>query len=53
MPAAAIIGAGLKIAGGLFGSSAAKKRARRLARQLKAETKKLNSLIVMLQMFLI
>jgi hypothetical protein len=44
MPAAAIIGAGLKIAGGLFGSSAAKKRARRLARQLKAETKKLNSL---------
>ncbi len=44
MPAASIIGAGLQIVGGLFGSSAAKKRARRLARQLKAETKKLKSL---------
>lgn len=44
MPVAQIIGAGLQIAGGLFGSSAAKKRARALARQLKAETKKLKSL---------
>ena len=44
MPAASIIGAGLQIVGGLFGSSAAKKRARALARQLRAETKKLNAL---------
>jgi len=38
------IGGGLKIAGGIFGSTSAKKRARELARQIKAETRKLNSL---------
>jgi len=38
------IGGGLKIAGGIFGSGAAKKRARQLARQIQAETRKLNSL---------
>ena len=44
MIAVAAIGGGLKIASGIFGSSAAKKRARRLARQLKAENAKLNRL---------
>ena len=44
MIAVAAIGGGLKLAGGIFGSRAAKKRARQLARQIKAETRKLNSL---------
>ena len=38
------IGGALKIAGGIFGSGSARKRARALARQIKAETRKLNSL---------
>jgi len=38
------IGGALKIAGGIFGSRAAKRRARALARQLKAENAKLNQL---------
>ncbi len=38
------LGAGLKVASGIFGSSAAKKRARALRRALKKETAKLNSL---------
>ena len=41
---ALVVGGIAKIAGGIFGSSAARKRARALARQLKAETKKLNQL---------
>ena len=44
MPASLIIGGALKLGSAIFGSSAAKKRARALARQLKAETKKLNEL---------
>ncbi len=44
MPASLIIGGALKLGSAKFGSSAAKKRARALARQLKAETKKLNEL---------
>jgi len=44
MIAVAAIGGGLKLAGGIFGSRSAKKRARQLARQIKAETRKLNSL---------
>ncbi len=44
MIAVAAIGGGLKLAGGIFGSRAAKKRARQLARQIKAETAKLNRL---------
>lgn len=44
MIAVAAIGGGLKLAGGIFGSRAAKKRARALARQVKAETAKLNQL---------
>ncbi len=44
MIAVAAIGGGLKLAGGIFGSSAAKKRARALARQIRAETAKLNQL---------
>jgi len=44
MIAVAAIGGGLKLAGGIFGSRAAKKRARALARQVKAETAKLNRL---------
>lgn len=38
------IGGALKIAGGIFGSRAAKRRARALARQLKKENAKLNQL---------
>ena len=38
------LGAGLKLASGIFGSSAAKRRARALARQLKKENAKLASL---------
>ena len=38
------IGGALKLAGGIFGSRAAKRRARALARQLKAENAKLNQL---------
>ena len=38
------IGGALKIAGGIFGSRSARKRARALARQVKAETAKLNRL---------
>ena len=37
MIAVAAIGGGLKIASGIFGSSAAKRRARALARQLKKD----------------
>tara|TARA_R110002012_G_scaffold245941_1_gene420963 strand:- start:3420 stop:4139 length:720 start_codon:yes stop_codon:yes gene_type:complete len=44
MIAVAAIGGGLKLAGGIFGSRSAKKRARQLARQIKAETAKLNRL---------
>lgn len=44
MPASLIIGGAFKLGSAIFGSSAAKKRARALARQLKAETKKLNEL---------
>ena len=44
MIAVAAIGGGLKLAGGIFGSRAAKKRARRLARQVRAENAKLNRL---------
>jgi len=42
--AAMAIGGALKIAGGIFGSRAAKRRARALARQLKKENAKLNQL---------
>ncbi len=38
------LGAGLKVASGIFGSSAAKRRARALRRAIKKETAKLNSL---------
>lgn len=41
---ALVVGGLAKIAGGIFGSSRARKRARALARQLRAETKKLNQL---------
>jgi len=44
MPAAAIIGGAFKLGSAIFGSRARRKRARALARQLKAETKKLNQL---------
>ena len=44
MIAVAAIGGGLKLAGGIFGSRSAKKRARALARQVRAETAKLNQL---------
>jgi hypothetical protein len=44
MPASLIIGGAFKLGSAIFGSSAAKKRARALARQVKAETKKLNEL---------
>jgi hypothetical protein len=42
--AAMAIGGALKIAGGIFGSRAAKRRARALARQIKKENAKLNQL---------
>jgi len=42
--AAFVIGGALKLAGGIFGSRAAKRRARALARQLKKENAKLNRL---------
>ena len=44
MPASLIIGGALKIAGGIFGSRAAKRRARALARQVRQESAKLNRL---------
>ena len=44
MPASMIIGGALKLGSAIFGSSARRKRARRLARQLRAETAKLNQL---------
>ena len=44
MPASLIIGGALKLGGAIFGSRARRKRARALARQLKAETAKLNQL---------
>ena len=44
MPASLIIGGALSLGSAIFGSSARKKRARALARQLKAETAKLNAL---------
>ena len=42
MPASMIIGGALSLGSAIFGSIARKKRARALARQLKAETAKLN-----------
>lgn len=44
MPGLFALGAGLKVASGIFGSSAAKRRARALRRAIKKETAKLNSL---------